>query len=90
MNEKDINCYVDEGHVRCEVDGRQTGMVDEDDIREAAESTTGSIAARESCADINEAILREYHHGEMRDEREGQLMLTTMTMGCPVPKLQDE
>lgn len=86
MDKEEINCFVDENEVRCEVDGRDVEMNDEH--IERVEDSLGSRASPDACADLNEAFLEEFVPEESLGPRRQAMGQALFISGCPVPNIE--
>lgn len=85
---RDVDCYVDDDKVRCEVNDREIELVDQDDIRETTEDVVGETSPPEVCAALTEEWTEKHVHDEFKSPKDRFILgRSVVVRGCPVPKL---
>jgi len=88
---RDVDCFVDEDKVRCEVDGREIELADQEQIREQAEEVVGEASSPQVCAALTEEWTEKHVHEEFKSPRDRfTLGRTVFIRGCPLPRLTFE
>lgn len=85
---EDINCYVDEDQIRCEIDGREVEMVHEH--RELAKDA-GTAFTPSSCENVAEEFLRNHRRDSFENfQQRRRLWEISVAGGCPLPVVPEE
>jgi hypothetical protein len=85
---RDVDCFVEGERVRCEVDGRQIELADQENIRETVEDVMGNTSSPEVCAALTEEWTDKHVHDEFESTKDRYVLGRSAVMrGCPIPKL---
>lgn len=85
-NDEPVNCYSDEGTVRCEIDEREVEMVT--GHIEAFREEIGEPADPETCAAYNESVIELGREVDFREGPHQAIAMEMVAKGCPFPKIE--